>query len=153
MKPSKKRKRVNLLNESSALLSRAYRDYALSQGIGLSDLQLFYQIFLSTETLTQKQICGILSVSKTTLNSVIKRWTEKNYIVLLTKPGNKREKEVVLTEDGRLFAEDLILPLLAAEEKAATSFEDNELKAAHKTMAKYARKLRRIIVPEDLPEE
>ena len=151
MKPSKKRKRVIQLNESNNLLNTAYRDYAASFGIGVTDLMMFYQLLCSESVLTQKQMCGILSVSKTTLNSVIKRWEEKQYIELIAKEANKREKDILLTSEGRFFAEDLIMPLLAAEEKAAGSFPDSELKAAYKTMAKYARRLRKLIVDDEPP--
>lgn len=151
MKINKKRKRVNQLSEAAGSLNRVYRDYAAINGIGLIDLMLFYQIRTGDSLMTQKQMCDALSVSKTTLNSVIKRWIDKKYIVLIAKADNKREKDILLTEEGQYYAEDLIDPLLAAEEKNASSLNDSEMKAACKTMTKYAKKLRKLIVPENSP--
>ena len=56
-------------------------------------------------------------VPRTTLNTVVKEAVEERYIRLET-PGSTREKTLILTEKGKLYAASLLNRVFAAEEQA-----------------------------------
>lgn len=43
-------------------------------------------------------------------------------------PANRREKIISLTETGKQYARELVLPLFQSEEEAAAQFTEQEMK-------------------------
>lgn len=62
---------------------------------------------------SQKQICDDWFIPRTTLNTIVKECAEKGYLTL-TAMKNK-EKEIVLTEAGKAYAESLLSEIMDAE--------------------------------------
>lgn len=69
----------------------------------------------SHNSITQKQICEYTGITKQTVNSVINELKKEEYIILLKGSDDKREKNIVLTEKGKDYANELLAPLYKIE--------------------------------------
>lgn len=69
---------------------------------------------------SQKEISDAWSIPRTTMNTVIKRRERDGYLNLIPIPGKRREKQIVLTEAGRQYAENILKVVYRAEDKALT---------------------------------
>ena len=142
---SKVRIRVNRMYDTVAAIDSLYERYAAINDIGYLDMLLFYEILEDDEPYTQKRMCDVLEISKTTLNAVVKRWIQKEYIELVPSKLSGREKWIRLTDAGAGFAHRLIDPLFKMEEKAVKQVTDEEIETMESIVAKYADSLERQI--------
>ncbi len=69
------------------------------------------------ETMTQKKICDCTGLTKQTVNSVIRSLKNEGRVVLSPGRGDKREKQVALTEKGILYSQELLAPLHELERR------------------------------------
>ena len=53
-------------------------------------------------------------------------------------PANRREKIISLTETGKQYARELVLPLFQSEEEAAAQFTEQEMTEAIRMQEKFA---------------
>ncbi len=67
---------------------------------------------------SQKEISENWCISKTTLNSTVKKLESNGYIELKKIEDKKREKKIVLTESGKALAENLLRDMYRAENYA-----------------------------------
>ena len=100
-------------------IDEAYYKVLRTLGIKDNAFVLFYAI-ADGKPYPQKKICDEWSVPRTTLNTIVQEYIEKGYIHLVST-GHK-EKEIVLTDTGKAFAEEILTPIFEAEEKAIEPF-------------------------------
>ena len=109
-------------------INQAYEKWASRFGLTLNEMQIYYEIMDSQqETITQKKLCEALEAPKTSVNSIIKKQMTMGRIDLQVNPQNKREKMISLTEEGKLFAKEVILPLFQYEEDIITQFKEKDI--------------------------
>ncbi len=73
---------------------------------------------------SQKQICAEWGMTKTTLNTVVKECEKKGYILFETIEGEKREKNIVLTDIGKAYMQQAIDKMAKIEENALLKLGD-----------------------------
>ena len=96
------REAIDRMNQCMNRLDRLY--YMAARKLGVKDNSLLLYYVLSDEKAhSQKEISEEWLVPRTTLNTVVKEAVEKGYIRLET-PGSTREKTLILTEKGKLYA-------------------------------------------------
>ena len=100
-------------------IDEAYYKALRTLGIKDNAFILFYAI-ADGKPYSQKKICDEWSVPRTTLNTIVQKYVEKGYVHLVST-GHK-EKEIVLTDAGKAFAEKILTPIFVAEEKAIEPF-------------------------------
>ncbi len=133
------REKINLIYDAVKKVNRAYEVWASNHGLTLYEMQIYYVILESgNRMITQKDLCTQLDAPKTSINSIIKKQLKTNRIEMEVNPLNKREKIIVLTEEGKQFAEELILPLFRYEEDAVSAILDNDLEIAISVENKFA---------------
>lgn len=113
------REKIRRLMIAIDKIDEAYYKALRTLGIKDNAFVLFYAI-ADGKSYSQKRICDEWSVPRTTLNTIVQEYVEKGYIRLLST-GHK-EKEIVLTHKGKVFAEEILTPIFAAEEKAIKPF-------------------------------
>ena len=69
------------------------------------------------EDMTQKKICVCTGLTKQTVNSVVRSLKEDGYVVLSPGCGDRREKQVSLTEKGVSYSGKLLAPLRELESR------------------------------------
>lgn len=92
-----------------------YDTWANHYGLSSSELFILYALDEQNE-LSQKQIAINTGLAKQTVNNVIKALIQKNYITLMSSSKDKREKYVVLTDEGKAYSKPILEPLYKLEE-------------------------------------
>lgn len=75
---------------------------------------------------TQIEISTDWKLPKTTVNTVIKEIQKEGYVELVPIKGKRREMAIVLTEDGKKFADDLLSELYKKEAETYRALSKNE---------------------------
>ena len=99
--------------------------YKILRRLGIKDnaFVLFYAI-ADGKSYSQKKICDEWAIPRTTLNTIVQEYVRKGYIQLIA--AGHKEKKIVLTDEGRAFAEEILTPIFEAEEKAIEPFLKTE---------------------------
>lgn len=67
---------------------------------------------------SQREISQEWLVPKTSVNTIVKRWEKEGFLTLAPIDGKKREMDIMLTDEGRAYAEDFMRFIYEAEDKA-----------------------------------
>lgn len=67
---------------------------------------------------SQKDISKEWLIPKTTVNTIAKRWEREGLLIQVPIPGQRREKQMILTDAGKEYAKGFLSFLYEAEEKA-----------------------------------
>ena len=86
-----------LLNQNDKLLNDLYHNYAVSVELSDTALWILY-IALQGDGCTQSEICEMWSYPKQTVNTSLKNLERQGYITLLPLSGNRKSKQVTLTD-------------------------------------------------------
>lgn len=96
-------------------IDRLYYRAVRQLGIKSNTFVLLYAL-ADGSSYSQKQISEEWSVPRTTLNTIVRECKELGYLELL--PTGGKEKDIRLTESGKRWADSIIGPIFAAEERA-----------------------------------
>lgn len=144
------REYVDLIYDSVKQINSVYEKWSLKHGLTLYEMQVYYVLLQKKEErITQKELCEILDAPKTSVNSMIKKQIQQGYVELCVNEKNKREKIVKLTQDGMVFAKQLILPLFKMEEEAISMLDMNKIEQAIDVQLRFANALREKMGDED----
>ncbi len=91
-----------------------YLSWAARKGVNYYLLFVLYALD-GQKSMTQKRICEYTGLTKQTVNGVIKSLTHKGYITISPRQGDRREKQLILTESGLAYSRDLLAPLYEME--------------------------------------
>lgn len=96
----------------------------------INNVRLFVLYTLDrNESLTQKTISLYTGLAKQTVSSVIQTLKKENIIILLPSiTSDKREKLVVLTDNGKDYCKELLTPLYEVEEKTFKLMGEDRVK-------------------------
>lgn len=114
MKPT--REQIRRLMLAINVIDGICTQIAKTSGTKENTLALFYALDDGLPH-SQKEISDQWLISKTTLNTIVKECIDADLIYLNIHNG-KKEKEVCLTEKGKLFAKTILSPIYQCEENA-----------------------------------
>lgn len=77
---------------------------------------MFYELYGGRKS-TQKNISERAGIPKQTVNSVVRKLKKEGFVRLESGNKDRREKYVFLTDNGRNRAEEIVAPLMEAEEQ------------------------------------
>lgn len=108
-------KHLKTYNQIYKEMDIIYHNYA--KNCGLSDMAywILYSIAESDEYFTQRDFCNDWFFAPQTVNSALKDLEKKDIIFLEPVPGNKKNKLIKPTENGKKFIESVIIPLIKTE--------------------------------------
>lgn len=118
---------ISLIQEFNQLqkkMDNIYNKLAKSSGISDTAFWIIYTVKNEKETYKQKDLCNMWFYSKQTINSSLKKLEEQNIIQLISVPGNKKDKKVILTEYGKKIAKELIEPVNEIEKKSLENIKE-----------------------------
>jgi len=88
---------INAIN----LLDMIYYKESLKNNISYNEFKLYFYLFSNNEKeLSQKDVVSFMNLSKSSVNTIIKREEKKGNIKLLVNELDKREKIIKLTDKG-----------------------------------------------------
>lgn len=127
-----------------------YNDYAKRLNLSYYEVMI-YCTLLNDEVVTQTQLCEQTGCTKSTINSMVKRSLKKGHMMMMENPENRREKFLMMTEEGKSFAMVHIQPIMELEENAVRLLSDDEVDVGCYVCDKYYELLR--IADLSLPRE
>ena len=104
-----------------------YSFWAASKNINYYLLFVLYALD-GQEAMTQKKICICTGLTKQTVNSVIRSLKEDGYIQLSPGSGDRREKQVALTEKGQAYSRERLAPLQELEQRVIRSMGSDRVR-------------------------
>ena len=107
-------------------IEKIYEDYAKSIGLTYMSLTVLEIISYNETPPTQKEICEQSHYNKQIVNSIIKGFTDKGYLEFREVESDRRNKQVLLTDSGKAYADEILNPLWEIEQKAVTVLSDKE---------------------------
>ncbi|MBR0404433.1 MAG: winged helix-turn-helix transcriptional regulator [Eggerthellaceae bacterium] len=115
-----RRKLIQLMRALNRIDDQYYR---VQRELGLKE-SLFVLLYMCAdgEERSQKAICDEWCIPRTTLNTTVKEQEAAGRVELV--PCGNKQKLVKLTESGYAYAEELLGPLLDAEERAGAFIDD-----------------------------
>lgn len=90
------------LNKAFNGINGAYADIAKKYGLNYNSFMVIYNME-GMEKCTQKKLCDILMLSKSTVHSILLSLIEKGYVELQNDNENKKERNIIPTINGKLF--------------------------------------------------
>lgn len=100
---------------------------AAKLGIKLNMICLLYALDDGSPH-SQRQLSEDWLLPRTTLNTITKECIERGYVTLAPIPGKRREKNILLTAEGRAYARDCLDKIYRAEDEA---FARSQIEEAH----------------------
>lgn len=134
----------NILRDNDGV----YRDAARKLNVSETTLWILYTFRAEARPMTQSYMCQRLHQPKQTVNSALKQ-LEAQGCISLCAGGDRRTKEIVLTEKGEALAEKTADQVIAAEEQAFADMPSDEKAALLDLLKKYTSLLRK--ATEKLP--
>lgn len=118
----------DLFSKKWKTIERLSEEYAKAAGLTPMSLGVLSIIYDNSEGCTQKYICQKIQYNKQSVNMIIKSFWEQGYVELAEMKKDRRNKQVKLSESGKIFAEKVIGLLWKVENDALenTTLEQRE---------------------------
>lgn len=85
-----------------------YEEWSKTQGLSSNGVLVLYSFYEEEKACTQKSISQKWCIPKQTVNTILKDFSEKGYVEMVSQSEDKRNKLLRLTDSGRKFADDVI---------------------------------------------
>lgn len=133
---------LTVFNQIHKEMDIVYHNYA--KGFGLSDTAfwILYSVSEHNGSFTQRELCNDWSFTPQTVNSALKELEKRGIITLEAVPGNRKNKWIRLTEQGKSLARRSVVPLMQAEYDSFAALRDEERKLILSTTQKHISILR-----------
>ena len=118
-------------------LDLTFDKYAKTFKLTHTNFKILLNIFFA-KNITQKMLCEILALPKQTVNASITYFYRKGYIKLIENPENRREKTIHFTEEGKKYAENIILKFQECEYKTIKEIGLENIETFIKILNSYA---------------
>ncbi|BBA92151.1 MULTISPECIES: MarR family winged helix-turn-helix transcriptional regulator [Streptococcus] len=123
-----------------------YEGYARKHGLHAKCLSILMWIYYNPEGVTQNWVSKKTYSSKQVVNATIKKFQERGWVFLEENPADKRHKRVKLTEEGRMFANQILHPLEEAEQQALSKLSQKEQELLLQLTQCYSQNLAQILL-------
>ena len=101
---------------ATSKIDGAYYFFARRMGVN-ENAMAFYYALADGKPHTQKAICDEMLIPRTTINSIVKAALAQGYITISPRQ-NSKEKDIVLTASGQIYADAMVKQIYKAEEQA-----------------------------------
>lgn len=116
----------------------AYELYARRFGLTAKELFVLDIVWFSDGGCFQSEICERLSATRQTVSAIVKKFLKAGYVTLTESETDRRNKVVRFTEEGRRYAEAVIVPAARAENEAMAELSDADITALVRITTKFS---------------
>ncbi len=116
--------KLKQLNAMLSELDNIYQSLLKANNVSESEFIVMFSINELGEGCSQKDIAACSYISKKTVNSTVKKFEKDGYITL--KAAKYPNIQIFLTDKGRKFMEESIMPIIQVENKVLENMTDNE---------------------------
>ncbi|MBR1777337.1 MAG: winged helix-turn-helix transcriptional regulator [Alphaproteobacteria bacterium] len=120
-----KQEQFDQFHKSWTEINAAYEQYARKIGISYSLLQVLCELYHAKTSMTQKALCEICHLPKTTVNAIISGLIKQKHVKLQEMPEDRRQKSIILTDLGHQYAAP-IMEKMSTSERQAFAMLDNK---------------------------
>lgn len=145
----KTRDQIDLINQKTKELNALYRLAAYKSNISDGEVNIWSVLLNCDEEYSQQDLAELLSLPKQTVNSLVTRMIQKEFVVLEHDPGTRNRKVIRLTDAGRHFGEQHVKWIFDAEQKAMEDTDPKEVMAYISMLEKYISRFRKEIDSKD----
>lgn len=131
------KEQLKTINHQIKELSGVYRNALSRSGTSENEFWIWYALLIMEGEYSQQDICDEWSLSKQTVNTIITNMVKKGYVELKVVPGTRNKKIICVTETGREYGEQIIIPIAEAEQKALEKVPLKERLACAAAFSKY----------------
>ena len=125
------------MGKQESLFEALYSRVASFFGLTTCEMWIYYFLLIEDNGITQRDICCQMSFKKQTVNSAVSKLVKNGMMTLSAADGNSKNKILMLTPEGREFAQRTVNQLLEAELKAAKKFGSKKLSSFCKLRDEY----------------
>lgn len=150
---------LTAFNQTYKEIDGIYHSYAKKSGLSDAGLWVLYSLWERGDAYTQRELSADWSYSPQTVNSVLKSLEQQGLIQLAYAPGNRKSKQIHLTQKGLALGERVVTPLMQAERSSFSRLDGAEREALLSLTQKHIMLLRQEIgqigqtPPEDRPQQ
>lgn len=119
-----------------------FEDYARKHGLNSKSMLVLMWIYYNQEGLTQESIAKRTFSTKQVIQAIVKNYMAKGMLYLEPSLDDRRKKLVKLTEQGQLFASDLLEPLAKCEAQAMENLSIQEQEILLRATEKFSKSLK-----------
>lgn len=110
-------------------INAAYERYARTLSISYSALQVLCEIYNSDVPVTQRRICEIAHLPKTTVNAIIAGFVKQGYVGLREIADDRRQKIICFTDAGYAYAKPIMEHMSRSEMRAFEMLDETTMQA------------------------
>lgn len=87
--------------------TQLYEKWSKQRGITYNYVLTLCTLLNNQEYCTQKMICDQWGLAKQTVNTILKDFEKKGYVTFTNLSSDKRNKLILLTDDGKSYANEI----------------------------------------------
>lgn len=118
-------------------IDEIYHLYAKKHNLPNMAFWILYALYENDASYTQKQLCDEWHCTPQTVNSALKNLEKQGIITLKSSEENQKNKWISLTDSGKEMAQQVISPLVLAEQQTLQQFAEKERTALLSLAEKY----------------
>lgn len=123
-------------------LTGIYRTAVSKHGVSETEFWIWYILILTDGSHSQQDICNTWSFSKQTVNTIVGHMVKNGYVTLDVVPGTRNRKNICLTEAGRKYGENIVMPIANAEQRTMDRMSAAEFAVCITVLEKYIKILK-----------
>lgn len=116
--------KLKYFNSMLSEIDNLYQKLLLTINISESEFIVLFALLELGEGCSQKDIAENRYINKKTINSAIKKLQKEGYISL--KAGKYPHMHIYLTDDGKKYIQDKVIPIIQVENDALNNLPDEE---------------------------
>ncbi len=133
-----------IIDQNWSEMNIVYEKFAKTFNLNYTSMTILDTI-QNKQPLTQKDICSTLFLPKQTVNVIINDFLKKGYLTLKECKKDKRNKEILFTKEGQIFASKVLNSLNEVESKTLKCIPDGHLDICLETIIRYRENLEKFI--------
>lgn len=104
-----------------------YEEFAKQSGVASPTMLWILYALGDGKEHTQREICLDWDLPKSTVNTVMSDLKRKGYVELIPIKGKRREMNIVLTDQGKMYAEKLLFDIYKKEANVFSKLDKQDL--------------------------
>lgn len=122
-----KKEQFSKFHEYWEAVNSTYEEYARELGVSYSFLHVLCELYNSDSVMTQRRICEVCHLPKTTVNAIITGLMKQGHVLLKELKEDRRQKQIVLTKKGLNYASPIMEHMQESELKAFECIDEETI--------------------------
>lgn len=140
------KEQLEIMNQQTKELASLYQKAASNKaGKSVNEFWIWYALLILGGEYSQQDICDTWSLPKQTVNTIVTNLVKKGYVTLEVVPGTRNRKIIRVTDEGKAYGENIVMPVYEAEVSALQQISEQERTIFISMLGKYINLLKKEI--------